>query len=447
MSNLLKLQGGWLARYLQFRSTQPFPSRLPAIFPPPPPPDEEALDRQLYAKVHETGMLLGCPVVSAEMQQQARSLRFPEPQGGTLFLFLETLLRLVREEEELIQTPSHPIEVRTTWHLVQLLQYFLPESYYQLPTNVPLPELLQNSEVLHSALHRVEKALLEEVAIAGYSSDPRQNAFVFLHIYTFLRWQRALRLPAGPPLAVIRQQDMQFRKELLLALIALIWADDQITDIERQVITNYLDQSGLPFSVRREMLQHLQRPYRLELLRLERTTPILRQYLIEQMILLSLIDNSQAREELELIAGTARQLGTSEEELELIYAAVADFFSRYASRFTFLHNNPAVRQMQEYVEENVIKVVKLNLGRIIREIQETRELYDLLIKAGTTPLTEEERRRVNEQIKDILKAIPALALFALPGGSLLLPVVIKLLPFNILPSSFQEAPEGAGARS
>jgi hypothetical protein len=41
---------------------------------------------------------------------------------------------------------------------------------------------------------------------------------------------------------------------------------------------------------------------------------------------------------------------------------------------------------------------------------------------------------------DVARSIPALAIFALPGGGILLPVLIKVLPFNILPSSFQDEP-------
>jgi ABC-type proline/glycine betaine transport system permease subunit len=54
------------------------------------------------------------------------------------------------------------------------------------------------------------------------------------------------------------------------------------------------------------------------------------------------------------------------------------------------------------------------------------------------PLTPEEKRKVRLQLLDILKTIPALAIFALPGGSLVLPVLIRLLPFNLLPSAFEE---------
>ncbi len=41
---------------------------------------------------------------------------------------------------------------------------------------------------------------------------------------------------------------------------------------------------------------------------------------------------------------------------------------------------------------------------------------------------------------DVAKAIPALAIFAAPGGLLLLVALAKVLPFNLLPSSFQDEP-------
>jgi hypothetical protein len=42
--------------------------------------------------------------------------------------------------------------------------------------------------------------------------------------------------------------------------------------------------------------------------------------------------------------------------------------------------------------------------------------------------------------------VPALAIFAAPGGMLLLPLLAKLLPFNLLPSAWDKnAPRRDGA--
>ena len=52
-------------------------------------------------------------------------------------------------------------------------------------------------------------------------------------------------------------------------------------------------------------------------------------------------------------------------------------------------------------------------------------------------LSEKEKAAVKEQMLDICKAIPAFTVFLLPGGAILLPLLIKFIP-TILPSSFRE---------
>jgi hypothetical protein len=95
------------------------------------------------------------------------------------------------------------------------------------------------------------------------------------------------------------------------------------------------------------------------------------------------------------------------------------------------------------MNDKVVKIVRKNVGNIMNEIKETKELSELLVKATTKPLTAREKEKVREQLMDVARSIPALAIFALPGGGLLLPVLIKVLPFNILPSSFQDEPESS----
>jgi hypothetical protein len=82
-----------------------------------------------------------------------------------------------------------------------------------------------------------------------------------------------------------------------------------------------------------------------------------------------------------------------------------------------------------------------NLDRLLQEIRETRELAELLAKAAAGgALTPADKAKIREQLIDLAKTIPALAIFAAPGGMLLLPILFKLLPFNLLPSSFTDPP-------
>jgi len=91
-------------------------------------------------------------------------------------------------------------------------------------------------------------------------------------------------------------------------------------------------------------------------------------------------------------------------------------------------------------------LLERNLHRLRLEVRETGELYQLLRRAacGST-LSSEERRRVRSQLIDLAKVIPALMVFAAPGGLVLLMVLGKLLPFSLLPSAFQDPPVPAPA--
>ena len=61
----------------------------------------------------------------------------------------------------------------------------------------------------------------------------------------------------------------------------------------------------------------------------------------------------------------------------------------------------------------------------------------LLTQSTIRELSKEEQEKVQFQLLDILKTIPSLAIFMLPGGAILLPIFVKLLP-NMMPSAFDD---------
>jgi hypothetical protein len=98
------------------------------------------------------------------------------------------------------------------------------------------------------------------------------------------------------------------------------------------------------------------------------------------------------------------------------------------------------------VVEKVAEVVTGNLEALVTELRETGELGQLLAQAAAgKTLSAEERRKVKAQLVDLAKAVPALAIFAAPGGMLLLPLLARLLPFNVLPSSWHRPAKGAAS--
>ncbi|CAM1333428.1 LETM1 domain-containing protein [Tenacibaculum aestuariivivum] len=87
--------------------------------------------------------------------------------------------------------------------------------------------------------------------------------------------------------------------------------------------------------------------------------------------------------------------------------------------------------------DEIKQALKVNKRRLAKELEESKELVFLIKKSFTVKLSEEEKDKIKQQTLDICKAIPAFTVFMLPGGALLLPLLIKLIP-DILPTSFRE---------
>ncbi len=61
----------------------------------------------------------------------------------------------------------------------------------------------------------------------------------------------------------------------------------------------------------------------------------------------------------------------------------------------------------------------------------------LLGQSTYRDLNKAEKKQVKAQLLDICKSIPSLAIFMLPGGGVLLPLLIKFIP-ELLPSAFND---------
>jgi hypothetical protein len=87
--------------------------------------------------------------------------------------------------------------------------------------------------------------------------------------------------------------------------------------------------------------------------------------------------------------------------------------------------------------QEVKLLLQRNKLRLQQELVESKEAMRLIKKSTKTKLTLEEKLKVKMQLLDICKSIPAFTVFMLPGGALLLPLLIKLIP-DILPTAFRE---------
>lgn len=102
----------------------------------------------------------------------------------------------------------------------------------------------------------------------------------------------------------------------------------------------------------------------------------------------------------------------------------------------FNYSNP-VKHFYDQTTQSVVTLVSRNKNRLVKEIVQSKELMLLLAYSTRRDLDEKEKKKVKKQLLDICKTIPSLTIFLLPGGSLLLPILIKFIP-TLLPSAFNE---------
>ncbi|WP_367059085.1 LETM1-related biofilm-associated protein [Algibacter sp. 2305UL17-15] len=116
---------------------------------------------------------------------------------------------------------------------------------------------------------------------------------------------------------------------------------------------------------------------------------------------------------------------------------VNQFYTKNKDNIAVLSSKNVVQSFYNNSSKMVKKLITRNSKRLYQELKDSKELMVLLSQSTHRDLTKEEQQKVQEQLLDIFKSIPSLAIFLLPGGALLLPLVVKFIP-KLLPSAFDE---------
>ncbi|MCF8320593.1 MAG: hypothetical protein K9I35_05240 [Flavobacterium sp.] len=133
----------------------------------------------------------------------------------------------------------------------------------------------------------------------------------------------------------------------------------------------------------------------------------------------------------------AEILSVSEDFIEKSITNTNEFISNYKEEIPYFKYSNPVKHFFDHTTQNVEVLISRNKNRLLKEITESKELMILLAKSTRRDLDEKEKKKVKKQLLDICKTIPSLTIFLLPGGSLLLPILIKFIP-KLLPSAFNE---------
>ncbi|WP_274474339.1 LETM1-related biofilm-associated protein [Mangrovimonas aestuarii] len=139
----------------------------------------------------------------------------------------------------------------------------------------------------------------------------------------------------------------------------------------------------------------------------------------------------------EFLSRLGKSLNLSEQSIEQAKLAINKFYSAYHEKIPLLSSKNLVQSFYNNSSAMVGKLISRNSKRLLKELRESKELMVLITQSTVRELTDEEQKKVQEQVMDIIKSIPSLAIFILPGGAILLPLFVKFIP-KLLPSAFDD---------
>jgi NhaP-type Na+/H+ or K+/H+ antiporter len=87
--------------------------------------------------------------------------------------------------------------------------------------------------------------------------------------------------------------------------------------------------------------------------------------------------------------------------------------------------SPSILMIKKYLK----RLIVTNKEAILMQVLAIKGLMQLLMKTRNTDekWTKEEKKEIKSHLKNIAKIIPAVIIFTLPGGSVLLPILAEAL--------------------
>ncbi len=234
------------------------------------------------------------------------------------------------------------------------------------------------------------------------------------------------------------------RKAVLTQVLVGLWCAERTpTPTARRAILAQVRMLRLPDDIESEALELTRKTFD-KAPRIQKTlgrvqSQKARRFLLEQTLLGSLVDGKRSNAEVAYVNRVAELFGFSPDDVKAMGIEMADFYRRHKNVIDLFTVAPLATELGDELVDNMSRAVKKNYRALVRELKETGELSVLLARAarGQT-LTRDEKQQMRAQLIDVAKAIPALAIFAAPGGLFLFIALAKTLDINLLPSSFHE---------
>ncbi|MBI2259068.1 MAG: TerB family tellurite resistance protein [Flavobacteriia bacterium] len=303
----------------------------------------------------------------------------------------------------------------STKSISKLFTFFLKEKNFE-----KLEKILEKRTDIHTNL-------IDSNLWVSYLS----NTFVYLDVILFdefLRTKRTLEFSNYENYAL----------EALKVLILAAQADGIVEEKELKMFNLFLASAKISDKQKEEIEDKLKQANDFNLLNIKLyQDELFKRYILTLSVLTIYSNHTAGISEKEYLNNFSYFIGIDEHCLNETLVLVENFVLKHNHEISFLQEHNSVEKLLDNVSKRWIKILGRNKDKLAQELKQSKDLVFLIKKSTQSELSKEEKERVKTQFLDLVKTMPALAIFMLPGGAILLPIILKIIP-DLIPSAFRE---------
>jgi hypothetical protein len=379
---------------------------------------DEKNDEILHFFANHTGLTFGSPtrlIFSEEM-------KFDLTQEEKLKVLLFEALIIVYIQES--QKPFNENEF-----IACLCGFYTPDKVTNIYPwlSVFYSDKPKNAlERLFSKRIKIKSSLKESNFWLNYLS----NSFVYLDVIMFSAYLRGKSKG-------FENHSESYALQILQAIVFAAKVDDKIDVIDYKLISYFISSAGISEqneTIINELIKNNE--IKLSDCYFQRDNTLLSYYVFDVATFMLETTNQRYIIEHAFHLELGTMLGLNQAERESSISQCKAFIMQYTPSIELLTTSSESKMVYSNLSKRYLKILGRNKDKFLEEVKESKELLALVKKSMHTELTIKEKEIVKTQFKDILKTMPSLAIFLIPGGSLLLPLILKLVP-DLLPSAFK----------
>jgi hypothetical protein len=369
---------GWLKEYLDFRKEllRDITSESKRASHP---------EHSLYRIIQPTGLMYGQPIGIKDLPN---SDSWDEKDRMKILLAESLISSSLLFHDKAIATPDDLSKV-----MMKALENI--GGFY----NTIFPELATPSKSLFgrrkSPLELAEKILDKRIEYTS-AFDTNfwvqffHNSLLFLDIFIYGQWIHTNADRIVSDFFKYEREELRFSVVKVIACAA--HANLTIEYEERRLLEFFLQSTELPMDKKREAKKIFDEGISLAEINLPTNNSwILKKYFLEIAILTIWADKRVEASELGFLKELCAHLGFSEDDLDTSMLALEGFVLENWDNLNYLQNKQTYDQVSEQFVERMEKITGANKNRLLKEVQESKELMELLRKARTSELSESEK--------------------------------------------------------